>query len=343
MLLWFWSTIAARSPPSVGRVAACPSTARRRAAGCALRRSRRSRPPDGLRRRRPAAPRGRRVRTPTPSEGGRHPTPTRTPRSPRTLPSTSRALVRSTVRGGVPAPAARSSQPLAAMHPAHLAVLELRRLERSGAEPWRHSHRGVARQSGPPSRHCSAPSSPEPSSAESGALARVLAVGVGLGLAAPDRASRGPRPPVEVRDERDRRCCRTCSPTSTRRSTSRRPRAHGPRESATPDLYRRSGRVRRPPRSPGPTDRPARHRGRDTGGRRDGLRGAERPGDRRRRHARRAGARAGVRRGLRRCGGGTTAERVRWAIAALNDAAVRELAFRGTPEMFPGADEYADR
>ena len=32
-----------------------------------------------------------------------------------------------------------------------------------------------------------------------------------------------------------------------------------------------------------------------------------------------------------------------WAIRALNEAAVRELAFRGTPEMVPGADEYADR
>lgn len=31
------------------------------------------------------------------------------------------------------------------------------------------------------------------------------------------------------------------------------------------------------------------------------------------------------------------------AIAALNEAAVRELVFRGTPEMFPGANEYADR
>jgi hypothetical protein len=39
----------------------------------------------------------------------------------------------------------------------------------------------------------------------------------------------------------------------------------------------------------------------------------------------------------------TTAERRAWAIGALNDAAVRELGFRGTPEMFPGADEYADR
>ena len=33
----------------------------------------------------------------------------------------------------------------------------------------------------------------------------------------------------------------------------------------------------------------------------------------------------------------------RWAISALNDAAVRVLAFRGTPETFPGADEYTDR
>lgn len=33
----------------------------------------------------------------------------------------------------------------------------------------------------------------------------------------------------------------------------------------------------------------------------------------------------------------------RRAIAALNEAAVRELVFRGTPEMFPGANEYADR
>jgi hypothetical protein len=32
-----------------------------------------------------------------------------------------------------------------------------------------------------------------------------------------------------------------------------------------------------------------------------------------------------------------------WAVRALNEAAVRELAFRGTPEMFPGAGEYADR
>jgi Domain of unknown function (DUF4439) len=33
----------------------------------------------------------------------------------------------------------------------------------------------------------------------------------------------------------------------------------------------------------------------------------------------------------------------RRAIAALDEAAVRELVFRGTPEMFPGANEYADR
>ena len=39
----------------------------------------------------------------------------------------------------------------------------------------------------------------------------------------------------------------------------------------------------------------------------------------------------------------TVEDRRRWAIQALNEAAVRELAFRGTPETFPGADEYADR
>jgi uncharacterized protein DUF4439 len=33
----------------------------------------------------------------------------------------------------------------------------------------------------------------------------------------------------------------------------------------------------------------------------------------------------------------------RWAITALNETAVRELTFRGTPEMFPGAGEHADR
>jgi hypothetical protein len=39
----------------------------------------------------------------------------------------------------------------------------------------------------------------------------------------------------------------------------------------------------------------------------------------------------------------TTADRRSWAVGALNDAAVRELGLRGTPEMFPGAGEYADR
>ena len=39
----------------------------------------------------------------------------------------------------------------------------------------------------------------------------------------------------------------------------------------------------------------------------------------------------------------TVADERRWAIRALNEAAVRELAFRGTPEMFPGAGEHADR
>lgn len=32
-----------------------------------------------------------------------------------------------------------------------------------------------------------------------------------------------------------------------------------------------------------------------------------------------------------------------YALQALKMTAVRELAFRGTPEMFPGTDEYADR
>jgi hypothetical protein len=31
------------------------------------------------------------------------------------------------------------------------------------------------------------------------------------------------------------------------------------------------------------------------------------------------------------------------AVESLSNAAVRELAFRGTPEIFPGAGEYADR
>ena len=36
-------------------------------------------------------------------------------------------------------------------------------------------------------------------------------------------------------------------------------------------------------------------------------------------------------------------ERRRWAVTALTMTAVRELDFRGTPEIFPGGDEYADR
>jgi hypothetical protein len=35
--------------------------------------------------------------------------------------------------------------------------------------------------------------------------------------------------------------------------------------------------------------------------------------------------------------------RRRWAVTALTDAAVRGLTFRGSPEIFPGAGEYADR
>ncbi len=41
--------------------------------------------------------------------------------------------------------------------------------------------------------------------------------------------------------------------------------------------------------------------------------------------------------------GATAGTRRLEAIALLNDAAARELSFRGTPEIFPGADEYADR
>jgi hypothetical protein len=33
----------------------------------------------------------------------------------------------------------------------------------------------------------------------------------------------------------------------------------------------------------------------------------------------------------------------RWAVNALTNTAVRELTFRGSPEIFPGAGEYADR
>jgi Domain of unknown function (DUF4439) len=39
----------------------------------------------------------------------------------------------------------------------------------------------------------------------------------------------------------------------------------------------------------------------------------------------------------------TTGERRRWAVELLTNAAIRELDFRGTPEIFPGAGEYADR
>jgi hypothetical protein len=39
----------------------------------------------------------------------------------------------------------------------------------------------------------------------------------------------------------------------------------------------------------------------------------------------------------------TTDEMRRWALRALNETAVRVLTLRGTPELFPGAGEYADR
>ena len=41
--------------------------------------------------------------------------------------------------------------------------------------------------------------------------------------------------------------------------------------------------------------------------------------------------------------GATTGERRAAAVELLNQAAARELSFRGTPEIFPGTDEYADR
>jgi len=41
--------------------------------------------------------------------------------------------------------------------------------------------------------------------------------------------------------------------------------------------------------------------------------------------------------------GSTTDELRGWAVRALQMTAVRELVFRGTPEMFPGGDEQADR
>lgn len=40
---------------------------------------------------------------------------------------------------------------------------------------------------------------------------------------------------------------------------------------------------------------------------------------------------------------GTAGEPRRWAVDALRMSAVRVLAFRGSPEIFPGAGEYADR
>lgn len=39
----------------------------------------------------------------------------------------------------------------------------------------------------------------------------------------------------------------------------------------------------------------------------------------------------------------TTGAHRRWGVAALTDAAVRQLRFRGSPETFPGAEELADR
>lgn len=39
----------------------------------------------------------------------------------------------------------------------------------------------------------------------------------------------------------------------------------------------------------------------------------------------------------------TVGDRRRWAIDALSDTAVRELVYRGSPEIFPGGDESADR
>jgi hypothetical protein len=41
--------------------------------------------------------------------------------------------------------------------------------------------------------------------------------------------------------------------------------------------------------------------------------------------------------------GATSGPRRLEAIGLLNDVAARELSFRGIPEIFPGADEYADR
>ena len=39
----------------------------------------------------------------------------------------------------------------------------------------------------------------------------------------------------------------------------------------------------------------------------------------------------------------TVGNQRRWAVDALSDTAVRELVYRGSPEIFPGGDESADR
>ncbi|MDO9494642.1 MAG: ferritin-like domain-containing protein [Nocardioides sp.] len=41
--------------------------------------------------------------------------------------------------------------------------------------------------------------------------------------------------------------------------------------------------------------------------------------------------------------GSTTGDLRAWAMRTLQMTAVRELVFRGTPEMFPGSNEHADR
>ncbi len=39
----------------------------------------------------------------------------------------------------------------------------------------------------------------------------------------------------------------------------------------------------------------------------------------------------------------SVADQRRWAVNALTNTAVRELTFRGSPEIFPGSGEHADR
>ena len=95
--------------------------------------------------------------------------------------------------------------------------------------------------------------------------------------------------------------------------------------------------------APRPADRLVRDAGRDAGRGRGRLRAA-----RDAEHAARVtGAALGIERALRddvRLAGGEHRGRPRrWAIDALTDAAVRELSFRGSPEIFPGAGESADR